>query len=229
MRCSAWAGCRINLSAKWEITFWNLTPRTDISRVSQNYEIGCNCIFFNQIAGSFISSLRCPIAMLDMWNTTADCTLLILHMEISLTKLEPLQSYSICLNCICSVITITITITIIIPITLTTNSTAEAWIHLLLSSFPSSPSPRPSQFTHSLQETFSQPSSLLLTEVPFKIVQINCDLFTGRLNQFASSGTSRWWKGNGVCALLALDLMFYSTSGADPFQTFPYQLRLTRW
>ena len=207
-------------------------PRTDISQVSQNYELGCNCIFFNQVSGSFISSLRWPIAMLDMWYPTANCTLLILHLEISLTNLEPLQPYFICLNCSCSVITITITITItiIIPITLTTISTPEALIYLLLPSVASPrPSPRPSQFINSLHKAFSQPSSLLLTVVKFKTVQINRAWFTGRLNQFASLGTWRWCKGSGVRALLALDLMFYSTSSADPFWTFPDQLRLTCW
>jgi len=158
---------------------------TDISWVSQNHEIGRNCIIFNQVSGSFISSLRWPIAMLDMWNPTADWMLLILHLEISLTNLEPLQSYFICLNCICSVITITITITIIIPVTLTTISTPEALISLLVPSFASSPSPRTSQYTNSLHEALSQPSSPLLTIVKFNIVQSNRDWFTCTLNHFA--------------------------------------------
>jgi len=114
-------------SVRSKITFWNQTPHTDISQVSQHYGIGWNCICFNQVSGSYISLLRWPIGMLDMWNLTADCMLLILHLEISLTNLEPLQPYFICLNCICSVITITITIIITI-ITLTTISTAEALI-----------------------------------------------------------------------------------------------------
>jgi len=143
--------------------------------------------------------------MLDMWNPTADCTLLILHLEISLTNLEPLQSYFIFLNCICSVITITLTLTITIPFTQTTISTPEALIYMLLASFSSSPSPRPSQFTNSLHEALSQPSFLLLTVFKFKIVQINCDWFCATLNQFAYSSTSSWCKDSGIHWLLALD------------------------
>jgi len=137
--------------------------------------------------------------------------------------------YFICLNCSCNMITITITITItiIIPITLTTISTPETFMYLLLPSFVSSPSLKPSQFTNSLHKAFLQPSFLLLTIVNSKIVQIKRDWFTGRLNRFALSGTSRQCKGTGVCALLALELIFYSTYSADPFRTFPDPLQLT--
>ena len=219
---SAW-GCN-GASAKSEIIYRNRTPHTNISQVSQNYEIGCDCIFFNQVSGSFISWLGWPIAMLDMWNPTANCTLLILHFEISLTNLEPLQPYFICLNCIYSVITINIPI--LITITMATISTPEAIIYLLLASFASSPSPRQSRYTDLLHEALSKLSSLLLTVFRFKIVQINGDRFTGRHNPVASSSTSIQCKGTGVRTLLALDLMFKFTSTADPFRTFTDQLRL---
>jgi len=166
--------------------------------------------------------------MLDMLNPTANNTLLISHLDISLTNLEPLQLYFICLNCICSVITIPITIPIPIPITLTTISTPETLIYLLLASFASSPSPRLTQFTNSQHDAISQPS-LLLTVFKFKIVQINCDYLTGRLNQFGSSSTSRRCKGTGVHALLALNLMFYCTCRADPIRSFAEQLQMIRW
>jgi len=166
--------------------------------------------------------------MLDMWNLTANCMLLILHLGISLTNHKPLQPYFICLNFICSMITITISITITIAITLKTILTTEALIYLLLASFASSLSPKSSQYTISLYEAISQPS-LLLTVFTFEIVQISCDWCTRGLNQFASSSTSRWCKGTGVHALFALDLMFYSTARADPFRTCSDQLRLTHW
>jgi len=166
--------------------------------------------------------------MLHLRYPTADCKLLFLHLEISLTLFEPLQPYFICLNCICSVITITISITI--PITLTTISTPQALIYLLLDSLASSPSPRPSQHTSSVHEALSQPSSLLLTVLEFHIVQINCHWFRGRLNQFTSSSTSQLFRGTGVLALLALNWMFKSTSWADPCRTFADQPRLLhRW
>jgi len=167
--------------------------------------------------------------MLDIWNLAADCKLLILHFEISLTNLEPLQPYFICLNCICSVITITITIPITIPITLTTISTPEALIDLLLAFFASSPAPKWSQFTTSLHKAVSQPSPQLETVVKFKNLRIHCDWFTGRHNRFASSSKSRLCKGIGVCAVLALHLRVYSTSRADPFWTFADMLQFTRW
>jgi len=85
-----------------------------------------------------------------MEDLSADCMLLILHLEIILTNLEPLQSYFICSNCICSLITITATITITIRITLTTISTPKVLFYLLHSLFASLPSLRPSQFTNSL-------------------------------------------------------------------------------
>ena len=63
---------------------------------------------------------------------------------------------------------------------------------------------------------------------PVELLLINPDCFTGGLNLFASSSTSRSCNGTGVRALLSLDLMFKSTSRADPFLTVADQLRLTR-
>jgi len=149
-----------------------------------------------------------------MWNLSADCTLLALHLEIILTNLEPLQPYFICSNCICSLITITITttisinVTITLTITLTTTLMPEALFYLLHPVFASSPSPRPSQFTHSLHEALSQPSSLLLTVFKFIIVRINRDWFTGRLNRFGSSSTLSRCKDARVHWSFTLDRLF---------------------
>jgi len=135
--------------------------------------------------------------------------LLILHLEISLTNLEPLQPYFICLNCICSVITITITI-----FTLTTILTPEALIYLLLPLFASSPSPRPSQLTNSLHKSLSQSSSLQLVQspgqTPFELFQINSDSLAAMLGRFGSSCISRSCKHAGIHCLLAFDSQFYS-------------------
>jgi len=176
MTVSVWAFSQMNFIisiSKSEISFQKLTPCTDIGQVSQNYEIGCDCIFLIQLSGGFIRSLWWPIATLEMWNPSADCMFLILHLVIILTNLESLQSYFICSNCICSLITITITITILF--TLTTILTPDALLCFLHPWCALPPSPRSSQFTNSQDEALSHSSSLLLTIFEFKSMQNNCD------------------------------------------------------
>jgi len=166
-----------------------------------------------------------------MWNLSAKCTLLIYHWTSNLKNLEPRQSDFVRSICIYSLISITIIfiITRNISITLTTVSTPEALFYLLHPLVASSPLPNPLHCTNLLQKALTLPSSLLMTISKFKIVQINHDWFTGRLNRFASLSTSVRCNSTGVHWLMALYLLLYSITMADPFRTFADQIRWTRW
>ena len=89
-----WSQCRASTSAKSEIRFRNQTTWTEISQVSQKYETHCDSTVLNRISESFIGLLRWPISTPHMWNLAADSTLLILHLKMILSKLEPLNLIS---------------------------------------------------------------------------------------------------------------------------------------